>query len=293
MKYIKIDKKIIRILTIILSIVGILALMLLTASLSTLSFLPGAKISLDEIIAQRPLNLFLNADLLLSCFISSIVIMIPLLIILLAFSSRARGILKKQLRSVLSILILLLAFRALESASGLNDIQGGQFPSLNLPEVGKLPTYQIIGDDIDTYLPNNLLSWQGYIVGFLISIIIGVVFLILLEKNRSISSNLNSIVTKTIKEIKSGREWDDAVIRCYAKMSSVVSQKRNLDRKKSMTPKEFSQILIETGLPETPVMRLTRLFEKARYGSKSPQMKEADEAIACLSQITDSLETLE
>jgi hypothetical protein len=52
-----------------------------------------------------------------------------------------------------------------------------------------------------------------------------------------------------------------------------------------MTPSEFAARLEQAGLPAEPVQRLTRLFEKVRYGGLRSTPTEAEEAVACLRDI--------
>ena len=291
MKLPQLDKKYLRIITLFIAGVGFIALVLITASLSSIKFLPGENIDIKSITENLPKNPIINFDLLLSFCLSGIVIMIPVAIFLLTFSSQARDILKRNLQGMIGFLIFLLIARFLGGRLGNTEIpvDPSSNPGSNL-NLGDIPSISTDSVPIEPYTPDNLLSWQGYIFGFVLILILGIVALYIWEKNRPLHYDLGEIVIKTVEEIKSGRDWEDAVIQCYAKMSSTVSKKRHLDRKKSMTPNEFSRILIESGLPETPVNKLTTLFEKARYGKDSPRLNDADEAVECLTQITLSLE---
>jgi hypothetical protein len=68
-------------------------------------------------------------------------------------------------------------------------------------------------------------------------------------------------------------------------MSDVVADKRDMQRKASMTASEFAVRLEQAGLPGDAVRRLTRLFESVRYGGKRSDQKDINEAIACLNTI--------
>jgi len=79
----------------------------------------------------------------------------------------------------------------------------------------------------------------------------------------------------------------DTIIQCYARMSRVVDVKRGLYRDSAMTPAEFAVCLEKAGLPRGPVNRLTHLFESVRYGTRTTEQHDVDEAISCLTSILE------
>ncbi len=91
-----------------------------------------------------------------------------------------------------------------------------------------------------------------------------------------------------LEALQDGGDWQDTVIRCYVEMSRVLDQERGIKRPRAMTPREFEQRLEAAGLPEAPVRRLTRLFERVRYGARRPAPQEEDEAVACLKAIVQA-----
>jgi len=287
MKFPKIDQKHTRLIALIISSLGILALLLITSSISSIKFLPGESIDFSELVLPLPDNLFNYIDLLVSLCISGFVIIIPILILLLTSSAKARDYLKKKTIGLFGFLLLLIVI------SFMIDPSDEAAPQMEEPLVmgsqsgdGELDDTYPISEEIEPLAPNNLPGWQGYVLGFIIFISLGVAVYKIWDRNRSIKFELNKIALKTMADIQSGQNWEDAVIQCYAQMSSAVSRKRNLQRMGSMTPLEFSDSLIKSGLPETPVKTLTQLFEKARYSNRTPHTKEANQAVACLSQIT-------
>ena len=92
-----------------------------------------------------------------------------------------------------------------------------------------------------------------------------------------------------IDAIHAGGNIRDTVIRCYVQMTQVLAVERNLRREEDMTPHEFEQILLtKLKLPETPVHRLTSLFEAVRYGDYHPGKREEMEAIDSLTAIASA-----
>ncbi len=89
-----------------------------------------------------------------------------------------------------------------------------------------------------------------------------------------------------IDALHAGGNIRDTVIRCYIQMTQVLAEERNVRREEAMTPREFEQILLtKLKLPDTPVERLTSLFEAVRYGDYHPGKREEMEAIDSLTAI--------
>ncbi len=93
------------------------------------------------------------------------------------------------------------------------------------------------------------------------------------------------IAKKSLDDLDAGAEWEDVIVRSYVQMGEVVNERRGIRRDIEMTPNEFSERLIEAGLPASPVQRLTRLFERVRYSRHSAGEEEVNEAVACLNEI--------
>ena len=85
--------------------------------------------------------------------------------------------------------------------------------------------------------------------------------------------------------LQAGKDLKDTIMRCYWEMSQILSKERNLHRPRGMTVREFEQYLADYGLRTEHIQQLSRLFERVRYGSKSPGPREEKEAMACLRAI--------
>jgi hypothetical protein len=88
-----------------------------------------------------------------------------------------------------------------------------------------------------------------------------------------------------LADLQSGGDLKDTVLRCYREMSQILSQQRGVTRPRDMTPREFEQQLAAVGLRDEHIRRLTRLFERVRYGGRQAGEREEREAVACLSAI--------
>jgi hypothetical protein len=291
MKFPEIDPKQARLLSIFSSFVGIIALFLLVASMVNLEFKSGESIDPDNSGMLMPTNFIETTDLLVTIFLSIIVIMVPLIVVLLAFSLEARKLLSRNLKGLMVWLVILLIARfvaiQIEGGDNLILIPGDSTSQTNL-----MDTSSSSGETgvLETYTAPDFSNGLGYILGFTIVFVIGIVIFIIWERNRLKKDDLGIIALKTLDEIKAGRQWEDAVIQCYAQMNAELKRKRKIDREGSMTPSEFAQILISSGLPEIPVKKLTSLFEHARYSGGGSQTSDANGAIQCLTQITRALE---
>lgn len=98
---------------------------------------------------------------------------------------------------------------------------------------------------------------------------------------------------KTLEELRSGGNIREGVIRCYFEMIRVVSEYRGLERGRGTTTRELEKELEAMGLPVVHVQRLTRLFEKVRYGAKDLPNEEEQEAVSCLTAIVRACERSE
>jgi hypothetical protein len=88
-----------------------------------------------------------------------------------------------------------------------------------------------------------------------------------------------------IADLQSGSDLKDTVLRCYVRMSQVLSEQRGITRPLDMTPREFEQQLAAVGLRDEHIGQLTRLFERVRYGARPAGEREEREALACLTAI--------
>jgi hypothetical protein len=138
------------------------------------------------------------------------------------------------------------------------------------------------------YIPPTVPVWATYLVSLVVVLIfagIGFWLYRFLRPSNHPIKNLAHAARSALKDLSAGRDWEDAVIRCYVQMSAAIDQARGLHRQQAMTPQEFASRLEQAGLPSEPVRRLTRLFEKARYGGRKSSREDVNEAVTCLTAI--------
>lgn len=281
--------------TLVIKVIGIasvVALITLAAGLPNIDFQQGRAITIQEKgWVFRPIQINFYPTLLASICLSSMLLSVPALIILLIFSSEARKLFKKYFRIVVLWLVIIvgLRFYALFSSGDEVIYELSSSPPATPEVFNPLSLGGAETEDMAEYTPPEVSSWLGFVIGFTSILLIGVISYLFWEKHRSREDDLGTITLKAIRDISSGKQWEDAVIECYAKMSAAVSHRRQLDRELAMTPSEFSRMLVSTGLPSGPVIELTHLFERARYSNRGSQTTEAQRALRCLNAINQAL----
>jgi hypothetical protein len=285
MKFPKTTPQLKRVSIIVLAGLGLMMLVLLAASLANLELEPAQPFfTLPE--RQEPVfdssrivdgftKLSVGEALLL---VGGFLILFVLLLAILPPEVRKR-ILRAVLRFGLLIWVILWAANRFRP-SGSVEIESQQAAGVEqiTPAVVTLPLYA----------PPSIPTWVSYCVTLVIILILGGVAYFIWRAVRPAKQPLRTLASaarSALKDISAGRDWDDTVIQCYARMSEAVSQQRGLFRQKAMTPSEFANHLEQAGLPSDPVRRLTRLFEKARYGGQKSGREEVNEAVTCLTAI--------
>jgi hypothetical protein len=263
-----------------------LAIIILSASLSSLELRSGRGRPVAMERQEPETSVVTSPNPFIRVFIRIILlitgILIPLSIIYHLRSSEGR-------RRMLILFIIVLSFIFLMNHIPWSKFQR-QAPKLNmlapLGDKSQLPPQ----GDIATPKPP---WWLVFIVSLGLSALILGGGLYLWRRFRRRSSPLELVAKearKTIDELRSGADLKEGVIRCYFEMNKVLKEQQGLKRQQAMTTREFENHLNKIGLPNLHIKRLTRLFEKVRYGAKNLTSVEDREAIACLSAIARACE---
>ena len=170
---------------------------------------------------------------------------------------------------------------------------GDQLFGFNLLGAGEAAPSQNVTVPMPTFEPPQVSSTFSYLVSFVIALVWLLVMWVLYRGwQRYISLNskkpledIAKIARSSLNDLTSGRNSSDVIINCYLRMSDVVANTRHLHRKTAMTPHEFALHLEQAGLPGEAVMRLTRLFEGVRYGTRKSGPQDINEAVSCLKTI--------
>jgi hypothetical protein len=138
------------------------------------------------------------------------------------------------------------------------------------------------------YIPPGIPPWTSYLAGLLILGIIAGGWGWMAwrgSKKKAPYQSLAEIARSALSEIDEGKDWGDAILNAYHRMNGAVAHWRGIHRQAGMTPAEFADFLTSAQLPGEAVRRLTSLFERVRYGSKSSTKADIKEAVECLTAI--------
>jgi hypothetical protein len=153
------------------------------------------------------------------------------------------------------------------------------------PEAGNRGEFLILpAEEIAANLP----SWVSFAVSLALAtlaITVGWVIWRRSQRRPDALELLSGEAQSALQELRSGADFKNTIIHCYYEMCTVLDRERGIHRLESMTAREFEEHLTRLGLPLEPVTQLTRLFEKARYGSGAPDRQDEHTAWACLSAI--------
>jgi hypothetical protein len=283
-----------KIVSIVLSGLGLLSLFLLTTSITSLEFKPGGEFTSISNRSTFPFKPDVNNTWWSTLCLSGILVMLPVGLILLIFSPEARKLFRKYMKAIFIWLACVWIVFILSRLKEDNIIFDQSKSAISRPEFVEPPSSTTAEIDVtDIFIPPVLVYWQTYLVGFILVVGVGLTSFYLWERNKKKDSQLEKIVLETLSDINAGRQWEDAVIQCYAQMNDAIRRKHRIKRDISMTPGEFVKGLEEAGLPSGPIRRLTSLFERVRYGNQSSRKNEATEATQCLTEIISSLEVPE
>lgn len=274
--------------------IAIVALFLLASSLSTVEFLPGKPFpwglfmtNRDEMPVYPELGDMGNMITILRI---AILILLPLTVLYMIFTKEGR---RRAVRILLQLLLFMLLMSiVIERQASMPEAQENTMNEMSpLEEIPfEAPPEFIPGDmqDLTTALSLGL--------AVVLTVVIVTTLYILWRRRRLEQDDtlleLARGAQEALDDIQAGGSLRNAVIRCYAEMSRVIREKRNIERGITMTSHEFEEQLVKAGLPQKPVYELTQLFEDARYGNRDPGPAEEQRAVACLSSIVTAVAEL-
>ena len=274
--------------TLALSGVAIVALIFLSAGLSELEFSPGGPLPQREAAevlyltgSGSPLRNPLGEMMITALFIIS-QLLLPASIIYFLLSPEAR---KRVLKSLGFLLWLPAIYLLLRARPDIFEPAGRAIQELPFLD-GDLPTAEFVASP-----PRWLAGAITVCLAILIaSAIVKTVRSLWLHSRRPASplEKLALEAQEAIEALQAGTDLRDTVIRCYYEMSCALSKERGLVRREAMTPREFERHLREAGIPGEPVRRLTRLFERVRYGDQALDQEKEEEAITYLTFIVEA-----
>ena len=123
-------------------------------------------------------------------------------------------------------------------------------------------------------------------IGLLVTGILIAIWIFGSSANRATAIDIVGLeAEKAWQGLKAGLGLKDVIIKCYRQMSLALAEEQGIERKESMTAREFENLLEAAGVPYDPVHQLTQLFEVVRYGHWQPNPIDEEKAIHCLEAI--------
>ena len=201
-----------------------------------------------------------------------LLILLPIYIVINLLSNEGR---RKLFLDILKIAILFLI------AMWISDFGQRMTPSEEITgqQPGSIDFCAISGAGIaPPSFEANPQSWMLTLIIFVGAALIAVITFFglkfLVKPKRSDNLQLDEFAAKAqtaLDDIKAAKiDFDDVIIRCYAEMSQILQDEKDIQRKQAMTTQEFGRELLTKGFPTQPVQQLTQLFEQVRYGRRQP-----------------------
>jgi len=278
-------------LILIFSLFALLSLVLLAGELKNVTFRPGQAVSRPESsIIQFTIGRTIEQITEVPLW-KQIALWLTVFLIVLLLSS----LLSPELRKRLLLSFIRIASFAFIFLYIIRTRPGLIERLLSFGQTGGNQDSAALGDNpAPVFHPPQISSFLSYIITFGILLLAVIGFIVFyrwwLRRKARLKSyqSLEEIALAaraSLDDLASGRDWDDMIIQCYARMSGALGANRGLHRANAMTPAEFASRLVGAGCPREPVQRLTSLFEAARYGARHSGQKEIDEAKNCLTSI--------
>ena len=279
--------------------IALAAMLLLSAGVSELELFPGESSSEtveaeDGALGGVPPELDEALRTAFRIFATIIIVGLPLVII---FSLLTPGTRKSLLKGLVPMVLLgLLLYGAFRAGSNLEEqfeptptaVAGTPEPT-PVPEVSTGTAVEEAGE-VDVAAPEWLI-WATIVSLALILalVLVGVVRFLLRYRTRQPSplAELAEQAEDAAEAIRAGADLRDTVMLCYYRMSETLKEQRGIWRERDMTPREFETYLSRSGIPAKHVRRLTRLFEKVRYGAKTIGAEDERQALSSLGAIVE------
>ncbi|MBN1429911.1 MAG: DUF4129 domain-containing protein [Anaerolineae bacterium] len=275
-------------LTLFLLLAGIAMLMfVLAASLNQVDLQPGQplKIPSQSLPEQSTGELPGTHSVLILAFrgfLAISVILTPIILLVMLFSKQGRSQLAKLLVSLLIVMMLLALLNRIAPTEAPDPVDEA-LSTTELAEEGTGLDSTVFVDE-----PPDWTTWVASlaIALFLAGISIGLMRLFI--RHREPATALDRLAEEAqdaLDRLELGEDLRETILRCYREMMLVVKETRGIVREQYVTPHEFESLLERHGLPAESLLRLTHLFEEARYGGQLTGRQDEQLAILCLQDI--------
>jgi hypothetical protein len=279
----------------VVGIFSIVLLIFLISGLDSLEFRKGVKFTYVEANNSGELRAPEPPDMQWAVIITVVVIAILTILTLIVASPKQRRILLIILLAMVLVFLGIMWWISIAEPSE-DSVQPtrtmlqtpASFPEPKIPIGTEQPA--------EIYTPPKISSWISIGITFtilLLAVLFGWVFLRNRWRDDVSLEALAGIAEQAVSDLESGKDYDDVVINCYAKMVKAVNKQRGIRRSGNLTPEEFIAVLERAHLPSVPVRHLTALFERVRYGGKTASKTEIGEAVTFLTEIVATIREIQ
>lgn len=279
---------------VLLAALALVALVLLAAGLSQLELLPGSapprvRATAEPEAGPPPL---LRDELMNAIFVVLVILtvfLVGFVVLYLVFFADPKKRLLVALGLLLWFLLLYLISQATPQAPQQAQAPAAPSPEATpLPAPTLLPESEVAGVEPDIHPPAWLVWLAAISLALLALGLLAAIAWLVWYRARGAARPLEELAREAewaLDALEAGADVHDTIVRCYLQMNEVLNRQWGIARRQAMTPREFERGLRATGLPPEPVASLTRLFEKVRYGARTPDEGEERQAITCLEAI--------
>jgi hypothetical protein len=280
-----------------ISVLALFALVFLTNALGQMDFQPSHPIggaSAEQGVVAPPADASRILEIVSEVpFWKQVLLMASVfLFLVVATSLLGPELRKKVLRLFLRVAIsmLLLIYLIKKQPELFTQLFGGLAAMNQNPAI--TPQAETVPPPV--FVPPQEVNWLSYAVA--LGIILLMIFSIwwgnrIWNRIRELSApheplkDIAKIARESLADLRLGRQYENAIVECYDRMSEAIAKKQGLQRSHEMTPSEFATRLTRAGLPRDPIEKLTDLFELVRYGKRPAGQVEINQAIHCLTAI--------
>lgn len=264
-----------------LVVVSLLAVTVLASGLSSVEIQNSRQFSVESAQSVADfVNLSIPASA-ASAFIFLAGFLRLMLLILLPFSiyyfiksSKAR---KRILIQVLYLVGFTYLILALSKSLGQSPLEVTPEPLASIP--GPTASPDLVAG------VSNVPGWVYAVASVAIAMLLAAVAVLAYRTLRASEGSNHDTAAEArwaLDALDRGVGLENVIFRAYQQLCTTSSDRLGVRRHPDMTPTEYERVLAKTGIPSSPLASLTRLFEKARYGSVALGDDDEQEAVAAL-----------
>lgn len=277
-------------------------ILVLAVSINQLELSEGYTLTLPETgTADGAMPATLEASevwtILLRGLLGLLLIALPIYVIQSLFTKRGR---RQLLANVIMIAIVFLLLQCTEDQEREEMVLTEQEQQFGEMQPFEMDFNAVTGEPLPE-IPQEAPPWVNTVVIVLVTVlVVGIVvtIYIFIQRKRAQAKQDSALdrvadqAQNALRKIRSGGDFNSAILNCYYEMNRIVQEELKISRQRTMTARDFETYLINKGLPQEPLQRLTALFERARYSGQLPDAEQEQTAIDALSNLVNTVHAM-